>query len=118
MNHPIRREDYSLVWQTWKLVSEDSIETTVSSLNPSVHSSLPKEEYDKDFVRDSKVRKLGTLEVDWRQKIQIARIEKCISIQSLAEKVGCDVNTLSAFERGEEVIQSDLLSKIRKSLDI
>lgn len=61
---------------------------------------------------------LSPLSSDWRERIQTARIERRLSISELAEKVQCDAPTLAAFERGAEVVDAELMGKLRRELGV
>lgn len=53
-----------------------------------------------------------------REDIQVQRIERRMSIRELAERVSCDVDTLAAFERGDDIIDDALKKKIFACLGI
>lgn len=85
---------YKEVYQTWSLIKTQHL-----------------------AVSDDVVQEESTdIPSTFRFKMQTARIEKRMSIAELATNVVCDVETLAAFERGAEVIDTGLQSRIRKVL--
>ena len=88
---------YAPVWQTWTPVH------TPSSRAPSASGT------DEGAVSASGVASM-------RERMQIARIDRRLSIHELACRVKCDAATLAAFERGDEVIDDDLQRRIRTAL--
>jgi ribosome-binding protein aMBF1 (putative translation factor) len=83
--------DYTEVWQTWKLIdgcmeSKKESESETPTINKAGESAR------KDF--------------------QTARIARCISIPELASKVKCDPSKLAGFERGEEVLPSEVMNRL------
>lgn len=54
----------------------------------------------------------------FRHAVQMARVEKSLSIQELSNKVKCDPDTLSAFERGDDVLSEDLQRSLKHLLGI
>lgn len=87
---------YKEVWQVWELVKPQP-ETVV-----------------KDVVEHDVLERNNT----FRFKMQTARIEKRMSIAELAAAVKCEVALLASFERGLEVIDSQMQSELRKILNI
>ena len=63
--------------------------------------------------QDKEKKGLNTTE---RHLLQQQRIEKRMSITQLAREVQCDVNTIASYERGDEVINNDLVDRISKAL--
>lgn len=53
-----------------------------------------------------------------RERVQIARIDQRMTVSDLADQVGCDVDTIVAFEGGDEILSNDLQKKIRSVLRI
>lgn len=87
---------YKEVWQVWELVK------------PQAETVL------KDVVEQDVLERNNT----FRFKMQTARIEKRMSIAELASAVKCEVALLASFERGLEVIDSQMQSELRKILNI
>ena len=58
---------------------------------------------------------MGT-EEKTRHRIQRLRIERRLSISSLADMARCDVETLAAYERGDEVLTEDVLRRLDRIL--
>ena len=82
--------EYTEVWQTWKLI-DGCVESTTES-EGETSTTGKGESVRKDF--------------------QTARIARCISIPELASKVKCDPSKLAGFERGEEVLPSDVMNRL------
>lgn len=55
---------------------------------------------------------------DFRLQVQTARIERRWSIADLGSRVQCDVETLAAFERGDEVLDHAVVSRVRRILQL
>ena len=53
---------------------------------------------------------------DLRFKAQTARIEHQLTVADLAARVECTPETLSAFERGDEILAPDQLRRLRSVL--
>jgi ribosome-binding protein aMBF1 (putative translation factor) len=53
-----------------------------------------------------------------RQRVQTARIERRWTVAELAQRVRVDEETLAAFERGDEVLASELQRRLRQALDL
>ena len=53
-----------------------------------------------------------------RHRAQIARVERGLSLQQLACDLDCPLSLLAAFERGEEVLSSELQCKLMSILDV
>lgn len=91
---------YAPVWQTWNVVR-------ASASVPSTEASAPAD----DVVMD---RPSATSSL--RERMQIARIDRRMSIDDLSRLIECDTETLAAFERGDEVLSERLQSAIRRVL--
>ena len=91
---------YAPVWQTWSLVRE--------------------EPRDRAPARDARgtCATGGSLRAgqDLRERMQISRIQSRTTISELSQQVGCDVESLAAFERGEGVLGEDVQRRIRTHL--
>lgn len=57
-----------------------------------------------------------SVETSMRHSLQQLRIQKRMSIAALAETVHCDVETLAAYERGDEVLEATLVKAIERTL--
>ena len=84
--------DYTPVWQTWNLLRQ-------------THSMTPTDP-DADKVANQQQTR------DVRERMQITRIRNRLTVHELARRVGCDVETLAAFERGEGVVSGEVQARI------
>ena len=82
------------MWQTWTLVSKTPQVETVFE-DTAEHSGLQDE---------------------MRYKVQVARIDMRMSVVQLAAAAKCDADTLAGYERGDEVLNSDILARIQRVL--
>ena len=87
--------EYAPVWQTWNLIRQCP---TVASASATASAVAPETAQ------------------DLRERMQIARIQNRLTPHALARMVGCDVETLAAFERGEGVVSGDVQARIRAEL--
>ena len=95
-------DDYRPVWQTWSMVQPPQRGRTTTEAAPA--AAAPVSQVDAHEA--------------WRQRIQIARIERRWSIADLASRVQCDVATLAAVERGEEVLDADARQRLIAALGL
>ena len=93
--------DYVRVYQTWHLLKRT---------NPTVKVSEPGAS--TTCVASRPVQQ------ELRHVIQMARVERCLSIQDLSTKIKCSPETLSAFERGDEVLSEDMQKALKEVLNI
>lgn len=84
------------VWQTWSFVPRETILVTKGGATSAVEVGSG---------------------LDVRKEVQMKRLKKCMSIWDLSEKVGCSADALSAFERGVDVLDTDILRRIKSVLD-
>ena len=91
---------YLRVYQTWILLSRAPNKDT----NPSVQHACPSS--------------MAPTPLDLRHRVQMARVEKGLSIEELSKRVVCEAETLAAFERGDEVLSSDLQQSLRNVLSL
>ena len=84
--------EYTEVWQTWKLI-DSCAESNQES--------------------EGETSTIGKTGESVRKDFQTARIARCISIPELASKVKCDPSKLAGFERGEEVLPSDVMNRLK-----
>ena len=56
--------------------------------------------------------------VELRYLVQRARVERRWSVGDLAEHVHCDVETIAAFERGDELLDRAQQQKLRAALEL
>jgi ribosome-binding protein aMBF1 (putative translation factor) len=91
-------DGYHEVWQTWTLVQRTPVVEEASSATSGPLTSNP-------IVR-------------MRERMQIARVRRRLSISELAARVDCDVHTLSGFERGDEVVDDVTQRRIAKILGL
>ena len=98
---------YRPVWQTWNLVRPSEIASAGVQIPPQ----------DRVVGRSGRpAAACDSSHENWRERIQIARVEQRLSIADLARGVGCDMETLASFERGDEVIGADVLRRVRDRL--
>ena len=90
-------KQYKAVYQTWSMI------------RPSLGKADPSEEMQPiAFVRSS--------ESKTRHLIQKLRIEKRLTVAALADAVKCDVETLAAYERGDELLNTDMIKQLERYL--
>ncbi len=89
-------EEYRPVWQTWSIVSHEPTRQQGGGAGQSV---VP-------HPTDENVRR----------SIQLARVDRRVSIPSLAAQVNLDPSTLASFECGEEVLPDETVRKIQTCL--
>lgn len=85
---------YRAVWQTWKVVDSTA------------------------EVESKPVDAPCEAEGDFRHRVQTARVQRRWSIADLASKVGCPVDRLVEFERGEDVLDEVTKDKVRNALNV
>ena len=88
--------EYRPMWQTWELV------------RPIVTREDARPEGPRPVARPD----------DLRLTVQRARIERRWSVSTLASQCECDVETLAAFERGDEVIHPNIQARLKSVLKI
>ena len=98
---------YVPMWQTWHLLSEQPS----SAAKEEDAASPPAATAESARNADSQMN-------DLRPRVQIARIRRRISIAELADMVECDVETISSFERGENVVGEEMEQRLRDALDL
>ena len=91
-------KNYLPTWQTWRFV---------------VPRSQPETRTDADAAPDVVASYRGM-----RERVQIARIEQRMTVADIADHVACDVDTIVAFENGDEILSSELQQRIRRVLRI
>ena len=90
--------EYRPVFQTWNMLR-----------SPTTTGTPPVTATSEDVVKP-------TMEESTRHTIQKLRIQKRMSIAELAEAVHCDVETLAAYERGDEVLDAAIVKTIERTL--
>lgn len=90
---------YLPTWQTWQVVRP-------------LTRSQPEVRQGEIIPSDRDTRQL------MRERVQIARIEQRMTVNDVADRVNCDVDTIVAFESGFEILSNDLQKKIRSVLRI
>lgn len=91
---------YLPTWQTWQVVRP-------------LTRSQPEVRQGGDIIPSNRdTRQL------MRERVQIARIEQRMTVNDVADRVSCDVDTIVAFESGDEILSNDLQKKIRSVLKI
>lgn len=85
--------EYRKTYQTW----------TISRSN---NKTLPSEGLQQTHNSQEKLR----------HRLQKMRIEKRWSINNLAEAVACDVESIAAYERGDELLSADVLKTMERIL--
>ena len=94
-------EGYSSVWQSWDLVHISN----TSSIDTNTH-------------KDSSPVHKKNIVTNVRQDVQRARIAKLLSIPALATLIKCDVITLAAFERGDDILPEGVHKRLLKELGL
>lgn len=84
-------QTHRAVWQTWSLRKPEQ------SANASVQD---------------------VEQVEFRARVQKARVERRKTIAALGEELHCDAELLAAFERGEEVLDRALQARLRSLLQL
>ena len=87
---------YAEIWQTWSLLDPNAAPVQTASVMSSADARMD----------------------DFRHLVQQARIQKRMSITVLAGMVGCDCETLAAFERGDEILCTATHKRIKDVLRI
>lgn len=86
---------YHEVFQTWQMVRERrAVHSTVEGTTPAPPPA------------------------DLRFKSQTTRVEKQMTVAELAVHVQCSPETLTAFERGDEILAPDQLRRLRAALGL
>lgn len=86
-------KEYKQAWQTWTMVRPNG------------------------GVKEDAVGAI-TERVKFRQRVQQARIEQRLSVADLAAQSRCDIETLAAFERGDEVLSPEVQKRLRALLGL
>lgn len=102
-------DEYVPVWQTWSFVGRTGPRTALESERTA--TAL-------EGTRPWQGVTHTTPAEEFRLRLQTARIDRRMSIAELAQRVRCDVETLSAFERGTEVIDADMQARLRSVLGL
>ena len=89
---------YRPLWQTWSLVTRRANDAAAPAA-----TRAPKDASTSDALRE---------------QVQIARIDRRLSIVELAASVQCDAEQLAAFERGDEVLHADVQRRLRRALGV
>lgn len=90
-------DEYRPLWQHWDLVRPEGTGAPASCLL--LPSSRP-------------------ASLDWRSRMQTARVERRMSISELAARVKCDASALAAFERGEEIMDASVQQRLKQALGV
>jgi len=85
--------DYRPICQKWTIIRHTHVDTVPTN----------------DTVEQRSVQ-------DLRERVQTARIERRMAISELAQRVKCDVETLAAFERGEEIVSEAVQKRLNEVL--
>ena len=88
-------DDYEELFQSWHFVQ---VEMTSMISEESVQNEL-----DREVLRN---------------EVQKKRIEKRYSIFNLSMQIGCDPDMLTLYERGDHILNKDIISKLKKKLEI
>ena len=89
----VRGRTYVPTWQTWSFVRREAPGATEATPSKDTCPRL-------------------------RERMQIARIEQRLTVLELAQRVHCDVETLAAFERGEEILDDTTQRRLRRELKL
>ena len=117
MNESNVLPQYVRVWQTWDLVcpqTQDKMSTMTTTGPRYTNTNIG----GTTVVDVDTSSSLDASAESMRQKVQRARIERRMSIASLASEVMCTAETLAAFERGDGVLSSDVRARIFKLLKL
>ncbi|MBM74316.1 MAG: hypothetical protein CMK59_02850 [Proteobacteria bacterium] len=87
----MEKMQYKPVYQTWKMVRP-------------VYSAGDQEKMDHSDLAEGKLR----------HHFQQQRIGKRLSIAELAEAISCDTETLAAYERGDDLLNADMIKKLKR----
>jgi ribosome-binding protein aMBF1 (putative translation factor) len=93
-------EGYSSVWQSWDLLNISNISI------------------DENTNKNSHPVYRRNIATNVRQDVQRARIAKRLSIPALATHIKCDVITLAAFERGDDILPEGVHKRLLKELGL
>ena len=104
MQHIRNGVTYAPVWQTWNVVRPQATPT----------STIP----DKGRSMRPSSEDVGVATSSLRERMQIARIERRMTIDDLANALKCDAETLAGFERGDEILPESLQKTIRRVLNL
>ncbi|MEC7000297.1 MAG: hypothetical protein VXX04_00515 [Actinomycetota bacterium] len=85
-------------WQTWSLVTR-----RVSDIDTPAATRAPEEVSSANVLRE---------------RVQIARIDRRLSIVELAAMVQCDADHLAAFERGDGIMDTSTQGRLRRTLGV
>ena len=92
MQQPLE-ELYAPVWQTWTLLRHRPTTSATAATTAGAAVVAP-------------------TQTTLRERMQIARIQNRLTVHELAQRTGCDVETLASFERGEGVVSDDVQRRI------
>ena len=84
--------EYRLVWQSWRMLRPTAhpVEQVTAS------EAVPRTDAD-----------------DFRARVQQTRIARRWTVAAMASRVQCDEHTLAAYERGDEVLDREVLQRLR-----
>ena len=85
-------------WQTWSLVTR-----RVSDIATPAATRAPEDVSGANVLRE---------------RVQIARIDRRLSIIELASLVQCDADQLAAFERGDGIMDTSTQARLRRTLGV
>ena len=94
------QSEYEEVWQAWSFLKQ-------GQTSEDAPSSIPKANEDA---------KTSALEA--RRKVQMARVERRLSIHDLARKCNTDSESISAYEKGDDVLPLDVYERVLSVLRI
>jgi len=108
-------EAYVPIWQTWTLLRRTGPPSLPTPPREPEWMSSDKAPRDAaPQAHDAQLR----CQQNVREKVQIARIERRMSVAQLAQATRCDVETLAAFERGDEVLSAQVVDALRRELQL
>lgn len=97
----MQEDDYLPLYQTWSFTQPRRRTPSSSSVAPPAAAPSSRvASHDKTF----------------RELVQRARIERRLPLATLASHVECEVETLAAFERGDEVLPPSTVEKLERVL--
>lgn len=89
--------EYRRVWQTWNLIHE----------KPSADAPPP-------TAPEQQHRTMS--EHAFRETVQKFRIEHRMTVADLASRIECDVETFASYERGDEILSSVVMDRLRRAM--
>lgn len=90
-----QKMEYRPVWQTWNLIHEQPC-------RPHCTTTELKQQHQTMTERA------------FRENVQKFRIERRMTVADFARYIECDVEVFAAYERGDEILSSTIMDRLRK----